>query len=60
MSKKVDKILCCIAMTKDTTEEVMLRALHEAGAHDARVYVLHIIPAYDASMATPIGGAIKR
>ena len=54
MSPVVKKILCCIAMTKDTTEEVMLRALDEAGAHNASVYVLHIIPAYDAAMATPI------
>jgi nucleotide-binding universal stress UspA family protein len=41
-------------MSKSTTEEVMLRALHEAQAHDARVYILHIIPAFDATMATPI------
>ncbi len=53
MSKKVDKILCCIAMST-STEEVMLRALHEAGAHEASVHILHVLPAFDAAMATPI------
>jgi nucleotide-binding universal stress UspA family protein len=32
----------------------MLKALSEANAHNARVHILHIIPAYDAAMATPI------
>jgi len=32
----------------------MLKALQEASAHDARVHILHIIPAYDPAMATPI------
>lgn len=53
MSKKVDKILCCIAMS-NATEEVMLRTLHEAEAHNATVNILHVIPAFDAAMATPI------
>ncbi|MGD8353488.1 MAG: universal stress protein [Pseudomonadota bacterium] len=54
MSKKVEKILCCIAMSETTTEEVMLRTLHEAGAHDARVHILHILPVSDATVITPI------
>ena len=33
---------------------VLLRSLVEAEAHDAKVHVLHIIPSYDAAMATPI------
>jgi nucleotide-binding universal stress UspA family protein len=33
---------------------VLLRALIEAEVHDARVHVLHIIPSFDAAMATPI------
>jgi len=53
MSPDINKILCCIAMGVNS-EWVMLHALQEAGVHDAGVHVLHIIPAYDASMATPI------
>ena len=52
MSSAVKNILCCIAMSPNT-EMVMLRALEEAGAHDARVHILHIIPVFDAAMATP-------
>ena len=53
MSPAVKKILCCIAMS-GSSEVVLLRALHEAHAHDAVVHVLHVIPSYDATMATPI------
>jgi nucleotide-binding universal stress UspA family protein len=53
MLKKIENILCCVAMSHNT-EDLMLQALHEARVHDARVHVLHIIPAYDAAMATPI------
>jgi len=53
MSPAVKNILCCIAMGPNS-EWVMLKALQEASAHDARIHVLHIIPAYDATMATPI------
>jgi nucleotide-binding universal stress UspA family protein len=53
MISAVKNILCCIAMGPNT-EWVMLNALREAGAHDAGIHVLHIIPAYDAAMATPI------
>ena len=53
MSAAVKNILCCIAMGPNA-EWVMLKALQEAQAHDAGVYILHIIPAYDAAMATPI------
>ena len=53
MSPDINKILCCIAMGPNA-EWVMLHALQEAGAHDAWVHILHIIPAYDAAMATPI------
>ncbi len=49
----VKNILCCIAMAP-SSERVLLRALVEAEAHDARVHILHIIPSYDAVMATPI------
>jgi nucleotide-binding universal stress UspA family protein len=53
MSSAVNSILCCIAMGPNA-EWVMLKALIEAQAHDANVHILHIIPAYDAAMATPI------
>jgi len=53
MPFNVEKILCCIAMSP-ASEMVMLHALREAGVHDAEVHVLHIIPAFDAAMATPI------
>ena len=53
MSPDINKILCCIAMGPNS-EWVMLHALQEAGVHGAQVHVLHIIPAYDAAMATPI------
>ena len=53
MSPAVKSILCCVAMGPNS-ERVMLKALSEASAHDARVHILHIIPAYDAAMATPI------
>lgn len=53
MSSAVNSILCCIAMGPNA-EWVMLKALIEAQAHDAGVHILHIIPAYDAAMATPI------
>jgi nucleotide-binding universal stress UspA family protein len=53
MSPAVKNILCSIAMGPNS-ERVMLKALMEASAHDARVHILHIIPAYDAAMATPI------
>lgn len=52
-SLDINKILCCIAMSPNS-EWVMLHALQEAGVHDAMVDILHIIPAYDAAMATPI------
>ena len=52
-SPDINKILCCIAMGPNA-EWVMLHALQEAGVHDAKVDILHIIPAYDAVMATPI------
>ncbi len=52
-SPDINKILCCIAMGPNS-EWVMLHALHEAGVHNAKVDILHIIPAYDAAMATPI------
>ena len=41
-------------MSQTTTEEVMLRALHEASAHDAGVHILHIIPVSDANVITPL------
>jgi len=53
MSPAVKSILCCVAMGPNS-EGVLLKALMEASVHDARVHILHIIPAYDASMATPI------
>jgi nucleotide-binding universal stress UspA family protein len=53
MSPAVKSILCCVAMGPNS-EWVMLKALMEASAHNARVHILHIIPAYDAAMATPI------
>ena len=53
MSPAVKNILCCIAMGPNT-EWVLLNALRQAQAHSAGVYILHIIPAYDAAMATPI------
>jgi nucleotide-binding universal stress UspA family protein len=53
MSPAVKNILCCVAMGPNS-ERVMLKALLEANAHDARVHILHIIPVYDAAMATPI------
>ena len=53
MSPAVKNVLCCIAMGPNS-EWVMLNALREAQAHGAGVHILHIIPAYDASMATPI------
>ncbi len=53
MSPAVKSILCCVAMGPNS-EQVMLRALLEASAHDAGIHILHIIPAYDAAMATPI------
>lgn len=53
MSPAVKNILCCIAMGPNS-EWVMLKALIEAEAHEAGVHLLHIIPAYDAAMATPI------
>ncbi len=53
MSKSVKRILCCVAM-RPSTECVMLRALHEAGVHDATLDILHIIPSFDSAMATPI------
>lgn len=53
MSPDVKIILCCIAMGPNS-EWVMLHALQEAGVHDAEVHVLHIIPAFEAAMATPI------
>ncbi|UCG39502.1 MAG: universal stress protein [bacterium] len=53
MSIQVKKILCCVAM-RPSSEVVLLRALHEAQAHDAQVQVMHVIPSFDAAMATPI------
>ncbi len=53
MSDGIKNILCCIAMAP-SSEGVLLRALMEAEGHDARLHVLHIIPSYDAAMATPI------
>ncbi|MDF1524861.1 MAG: universal stress protein [bacterium] len=53
MSPDINIILCCIAMGP-SAEWVMLHALQEAGVHGAKVHVLHVIPAYDATMAMPI------
>ena len=53
MSDGIKNILCCIAMAP-SSERVLLRALMEAGGHDANLHVLHIIPSFDATMATPI------
>ena len=53
MSDGIKNILCCIAMAP-SSGRVLLRSLVEAEAHDAKVHVLHIIPSYDAAMATPI------
>ena len=53
MTSAVKNILCCIAMGP-STEWVLFSALREAKAHDAGIHILHIIPAYDAAMATPI------
>jgi nucleotide-binding universal stress UspA family protein len=53
MSPAVKSILCCIAMGPNS-EWVILKALQEASAHDAKVHILHIIPVYDPAMATPI------
>lgn len=53
MSPVVKNILCCVAMGPNS-ERVLSQALREAQVHDAMVHVLHIIPAYDATMATPI------
>ena len=53
MSQAVKRILCCIAMGPNS-EWIMFNALREAQAHDAELHILHIIPAYDAAMATPI------
>ncbi len=52
-SPDINKILCCIAMGPNA-EWVLLHALQEAAVHDAKVEILHIIPVYDATMATPI------
>jgi len=53
MSYGIKNILCCIAMAP-SSERVLLRALMEADGHDANLHVLHIIPSFDATMATPI------
>ena len=53
MSYGIKNILCCIAMAP-SSGGVLLRALIEAEAHEARVHILHIIPSYDYAMATPI------
>ncbi len=53
MSNGVKNILCCIAMAP-SSGRVLMRSLIEAEAHDAKVHVLHIIPSFDAAMATPI------
>ncbi len=53
MSNGVKNILCCIAMAP-SSKRVLMRSLMEAEAHDAKVHVLHIIPSFDAAMATPI------
>jgi nucleotide-binding universal stress UspA family protein len=42
MPYKVDRILCPLALT-ETSEVILIRALHEAEAHDAGVEVLHVI-----------------
>jgi nucleotide-binding universal stress UspA family protein len=53
MSFKIQNILCCIALGA-SSEQILLRAFQEAEAHDAQLQVLHIIPSFDAAMATPI------
>ncbi|MDF1536826.1 MAG: universal stress protein [bacterium] len=53
MPDGVKNILCCVAMAP-SSGRVLLRALQEAEAHDARVQVLHVIPSFDAAMTTPI------
>lgn len=53
MSLEVKTILCAVAMT-ESSEGILLRALHEAKVHDAEVQIIHMIPSYEPSMAMPI------
>lgn len=53
MTSKIKRILCAMDLS-DNSELVLSRALKEAAAHNAEVYILHINPSFDSTMTMPI------
>jgi len=57
MSTPIKVILCAVSLT-EASKVVLMAAFREAWAHDAKVYLLHVIPGFDAAMAMPIAAFI--